>query len=139
MEVILEIIDIQSKAEGTLITLENSAYTVIIADKGSPLGKYRNANIDFNTKLKFNILPFDYKVESLKDSTIYDICALHEMQINKNERGKTYTIAFSSSSTENDFFKLEATVVTKDQNAVKDFKYGSLYHVVGSFIGGDNA
>lgn len=138
-EIILDILDIQSKAEGTLITSENSVATVVIADKGAPLGKYRGADIDINSKLKIVFNPIGNKIENTEKATIFDACSVTELKTTTSERGKVYTIGFTSNSTENDFFKLEVTVITNNKLFVEDIKYGSIFEIIGTFERGNNA
>lgn len=125
---------IEATDKGTIIIGADDNYGLVIEERGSPLGKYKDSEITISSTVQMEF--YDSMEHTQTQTTGYfknffNVVSIEQSAVGKDE---VYTVKFVSESTEADFFKEIVTLTTQDKSLIKKLKYGQFIMTFGGVI-----
>lgn len=135
LKVSLPLQSLKAMDKGTTIVGADKDFGLTIIEQGSPLGKYKDSEANFNSLLN---MEFYTSLEDVQETVpgyfkrFLTVTGLNTHPVNDKEL--VYSVELVSESTENDFFKETFTITTNDKKLANKFKYGQFVMAFGGIV-----
>lgn len=126
---------IVSDDRGTHIVGANNDIGLSISEKGTPLGKYKDSEANFNSHLEMEFYDSLQDVEAAQEGLFkrfYTVTGINSVL--PNGKDVVYSITMTSEATENNFFMETITLTTNDKKLANKFKYGKFIVAYGGIV-----